>query len=91
MLRSHGASIKCILMMFTGQYAKMVGIALLFAVPVSYLIMQRWLQGYAYHIPLHWWVFVLALLIVLAVTSGIVLARSWRAARENPVNSLYKE
>ena len=89
--RVHGASIKSILGMFVGQYAKMVGIAFLFAVPVSYLIMQRWLQGYAYHIPLHWWVFALALLIVLAVTSGIVLARSWRAARENPVNSLYKE
>ena len=89
--RVHGASIKSILGMFVGQYAKMVGIAFLFAVPVSYLIMQRWLQGYAYHIPLHWWVFALALLIVLAITSIIVLARSWRAARENPVNSLYKE
>ena len=89
--RVHGASIKSILMMFVGQYAKMVGIAFLFAVPVSYLIMHRWLQSFAYHIPLHWWVFALALLIVLAVTSGIVLARSWRAARENPVNSLYKE
>ena len=89
--RVHGASIKSILGMFVGQYAKMVGIAFLFAVPVSYLIMQRWLQGYAYHIPLHWWVFALSLLIVLAVTSAIVLARSWKAARENPVNSLYKE
>ena len=89
--RVHGASIKSILGMFVGQYAKMVGIAFLFAVPVSYLIMHRWLQSFAYHIPLHWWVFALALLIVLAVTSAIVLARSWRAARENPVNSLYKE
>ena len=65
--------------------------AFLFAVPVSALIMQRWLQGYAYHIPLYWWVFALALLIVLAVTSAIVLARSWRAAKENPVEALYKE
>ena len=89
--RVHGASIKSILGMFVGQYARMVGIAFLFAVPVSYLIMHRWLQSFAYHIPLHWWVFALALLIVLAVTSAIVLARSWRAARENPVNSLYKE
>ena len=89
--RVHGASIKSILMMFAGQYARMVGIAFLFAVPVSYLIMHRWLQSFAYHIPLYWWVFALALLIVLAITSTIVLARSWRAARENPVNSLYKE
>ena len=89
--RVHGAKISQILGMFVGQYARMVGIAFLFAVPVSYLIMQRWLQGYAYHINLYWWVFALALLIVLAVTSAIVLARSWRAAKENPVEALYKE
>ena len=89
--RVHGAKIAQILGMFVGQYARMVFVAFLFAVPVSYLIMQRWLQGYAYHIPLYWWVFALALLIVLAVTSGIVLARSWRAAKENPVEALYKE
>ena len=89
--RVHGAKISQILGMFVGQYARMVLVAFLFAVPVSYLIMQRWLQGYAYHIPLYWWVFALALLIVLAVTSAIVLARSWRAAKENPVEALYKE
>ena len=89
--RVHGAKIAQILGMFVGQYARMVLVAFLFAVPVSYLIMQRWLQGYAYHIPLYWWVFALALLIVLAVTSAIVLARSWRAAKENPVEALYKE
>ena len=89
--RVHGAKIAQILQMFVGQYAKMVLVAFLFAVPVSYLIMQRWLQGYAYHIPLYWWVFALALLIVLVVTSSIVLARSWRAAKENPVEALYKE
>ena len=89
--RVHGAKISQILGMFVGQYARMVLVAFLFAVPVSYLIMQRWLEGYAYHIPLYWWVFALALLIVLAVTSAIVLARSWRAAKENPVEALYKE
>ena len=89
--RVHGAKIAQILGMFVGQYARMVLVAFLFAVPVSYLIMQRWLQGYAYHIPLYWWVFALALLIVLAVTSAIVLARSWHAAKENPVEALYKE
>ena len=89
--RVHGAQISEILRMFVMQYARMVGVAFLFAVPVSYLIMSRWLEGYAYHIPLYWWVFALALLVVLIVTSAIVLARSWKAARENPVNALYKE
>ena len=89
--RVHGAQISEILRMFVVQYAKMVLVAFAVAVPISILIMLRWLQTFAYHTPLHWWVFLIALAIVLAVTSAIVLARSWKAARENPVNSLYKE
>ena len=89
--RVHGAQIREILQMFVVQYAKMVGIAFVVATPISILIMMRWLQTFAYHTPLHWWVFLIALAIVLAVTSAIVVARSWKAARENPVNALYKE
>ena len=89
--RVHGAQIREILQMFVVQYAKIVLVAFAVAVPISILIMMRWLQTFAYHTPLHWWVFLIALAIVLAVTSAIVLARSWKAARENPVNALYKE
>ena len=89
--RVHGAQISQVLGMFVGQYVKMVLIAFLFAAPVSYLIMSRWLEGFAYHIPLYWWVFLIALAIVLAVTSAIVVARAYRAAKEDPVGALYKE
>ena len=89
--RVHGAQISEILRMFVVQYAKMVLVAFVVALPISILIMMRWLQTFAYHTPLHWWVFLIALAIVLAVTSLIVLARSWRAAKEDPVNALYKE
>ena len=89
--RVHGAQIGQVLGMFVGQYVKMVLVAFLFAAPVSYLIMSRWLEGFAYHIPLYWWVFLIALAIVLAVTSAIVVARAYRAAKEDPVEALYKE
>ena len=89
--RVHGAQISQVLGMFVGQYVKMVLVAFLFAAPVSYLIMSRWLEGFAYHIPLYWWVFLIALAIVLAVTSAIVVARAYRAAKEDPVEALYKE
>ena len=89
--RVHGAQISQVLGMFVGQYVKMVLVAFLFAAPVNYLIMSRWLEGFAYHIPLHWWVFLIALAIVLAVTSAIVVARAYRAAKEDPVEALYKE
>ena len=89
--RVHGAQISQVLGMFVGQYVKMVLVAFLFAAPVSYLIMSRWLEGFAYHISLYWWVFLIALAIVLAVTSAIVVARAYRAAKEDPVEALYKE
>ena len=89
--RVHGAQISQVLGMFVGQYVKMVLVAFLFAAPVSCLIMMRWLQTFAYHISLYWWVFLIALAIVLAVTSAIVVARAYRAAKEDPVGALYKE
>jgi putative ABC transport system permease protein len=89
--RVHGAQISQVLGMFVGQYVKMVLIAFLFAAPISCLIMMRWLQTFAYHISLYWWVFLIALAIVLVVTSAIVVARAYRAAKEDPVNALYKE
>ena len=89
--RVHGAQISQVLGMFVGQYVKMVLVAFLFAAPVSCLIMMRWLQTFAYHIPLYWWVFLIALAIVLVVTSAIVVARAYRAAKEDPVEALYKE
>ena len=91
MRRVHGAQISQVLGMFVGQYVKMVLVAFLFAAPVSCLIMMRWLQTFTYHISLYWWVFLIALAIVLAVTSAIVVARAYRAAKEDPVGALYKE
>ena len=61
------------------------------AVPVSIVIMRRYLEGFAYQVPLHVWVFALALLAVLAVTIAVVTLRSLRAATMNPVKSLRSE
>jgi putative ABC transport system permease protein len=53
--------------------------------------MRRYLEGFAYQVPLHVWVFALALLAVLAVTIAVVTLRSLRAATMNPVKSLRSE
>ncbi len=57
----------------------------------SIVIMRRYLEGFAYQVPLHVWVFALALLAVLAVTIAVVTLRSLRAATMNPVKSLRSE
>ncbi|MBQ6729322.1 MAG: ABC transporter permease [Bacteroidales bacterium] len=89
--RVHGATVGQILAMFNSRFVKVVLVCFVIAVPVSIVIMRRYLEGFAYQVPLHVWVFVLALLAVLAVTIAVVTLRSLRAATVNPVKSLRNE
>ena len=89
--RVHGATVGQILAMFNSRFVKIVLVCFVIAVPVSIVIMRRYLEGFAYQVPLHVWVFTLALLAVLAVTIAVVTLRSLRAATMNPVKSLRNE
>ncbi len=89
--RVHGALVNDILRMFVWQYAKIVLASFAVALPVSYIIVSSWLQGFAYPVPITPWIFVIALFVVLVVTSLIVLVRSYSVASDNPINSLYME
>ena len=89
--RVHGATVGQILAMFNSRFVKIVLVCFVIAVPVSIVIMRRYLEGFAYQVPLYWWVFALALLAVLGVTVAVVTLRSLRAATVNPVRSLRNE
>ncbi len=89
--RVNGASEGEVLAMFNARFVKIVLVCFVIAVPLSIVIMHRYLEGFAYRAPLHWWVFALALLAVLAVTVAVVTLRSLRAATVNPVKSLRSE
>lgn len=86
--RVNGASVRSILEMFNLQFLRIVGICTVIAVPISYYIVDRWLEGFATRMPMHWWVFVAAVIIVGLITVATVTARSWRAANENPINAI---
>ena len=89
--RVHGATVQQILAMFNSRFVKIVLVCFVIAVPVSIVIMRRYLEGFAYQVPLHVWVFAIALLAVLGVTIAVVTLRSLRAATVNPVKSLRSE
>ena len=89
--RVHGATVQQILAMFNSRFVKIVLVCFVIAVPVSIVIMRRYLEGFAYQVPLHVWVFALALVAVLGVTIAVVTLRSLRAATVNPVKSLRSE
>ena len=89
--RVNGATIQEILSMFCSRFVKIVLVCFAVAVPVSWLIVDRYLATFAHRCPMYWWVFVLALVAVLAVTIGVVVVRSWKAATADPAEALKTE
>ena len=88
--RVHGSSVASILSMFNIMYLRIVAICSLVAVPVSYLVIDRWMQQFAYRATMAVWVYLLAIAIVVAITIATVTARAYKAANDNPVDAINK-
>ncbi len=86
-----GATVGEVLGMFNRSFVRMVLICFSVVVPLAWYGVTRWLEGFAYRTPVYWWVFVVSLLIVLAITLTTVTIQSWRAATANPVDALKAE
>ena len=86
-----GASISTIVQLLTKDFIILIGIALAIAAPLSYYLMENWLQDYSYRIEIKWWVFGLAGGFALIITSLTVGFQAIKAAIANPVNSLKTE
>ena len=86
-----GASVEGIVVLLSKDFLKLVGLAFVVAAPVAYLVMDRWLQGFAYHIDISWWVFLIAGSLALAIALLTVSYQSIRVARINPVEALRYE
>jgi putative ABC transport system permease protein len=73
------------------DFLKLVTIAIIIALPFTYFAMERWLEDFAYHIDVQWWMFGLAISIVLAIAIATLSYQGIRSARANPVKSLRTE
>lgn len=87
----HGATNMEILEMLNRSYVYIVLICFALAAPVGYYGIKKWLESFTYKTPMYWWVYMVALLIVLVITVGTVTFQSWRASNANPVDSLKSE
>ena len=87
----NGSTEKEILFMLNRTVLLQLGIAFIIATPISYYVMIKWLENFAYKAPLHWWIFPLSGIIVLLIVVLTVSGQSWRAATVNPVDSLKME
>lgn len=86
-----GASVTQITSLLSVEFIKLVCIAILFATPLAWYIMSRWIEGFAYRINIAWWMFALGGLIAILIALATVGYQSVRAAIANPVKSLRTE
>ena len=86
-----GASVWNIVSLFTVDYLKLLGISLAIAIPAAWWVGERYLQNFAYHISLSWWIFAVAALITVALTLLTVGILAIKAAMKNPVEVVKME
>jgi putative ABC transport system permease protein len=86
-----GASIPNLAVLLSKDFLKLVLIANCIAFPVAWWATDKWLQEFAYHIELQWWMFGLAGLAAVMIALMTVSFQSIKAALSNPVKSLKSE
>lgn len=86
-----GASLTSIAGLLSGGFLKLVGIATLIAIPLSWWAMNTWLKDFAYRITISWWVFAASACLSLAIALATVSFQAIRAGLANPIDSLHAE
>ena len=86
-----GASVISIVQLLTKDFLKLVLFAVVIAVPLAWYFMNGWLDNFAYHINLSWWVFAAACILAIVVALLTVGVQAIRAAVSNPAESIKSE
>lgn len=86
-----GAGVRSLFGLLSMEFLWLVGIALLIGTPIAWYAMNRWLEGYAYHTAVTWWIFGLAVGLVLIVALLTVSFQALKASMANPINALRRD
>ncbi|MEM7380199.1 MAG: FtsX-like permease family protein [Bacteroidota bacterium] len=86
-----GASAFNVWNMLSKDFLRLVTISCFIAIPISYYVMNGWLQDYPYRVIISWWSFALAMLGAMLITVITVSFQAIRAANANPIKSLRTE
>jgi putative ABC transport system permease protein len=87
----NGAKIIELLALLNSSFAKYVFVSFIVSCPVSYLLVNKLFQNFAYKTELSWWIFAVAGLFTLSIALFTVSFQSYRAASKNPVEALRYE
>ena len=86
-----GSSVGAVVRLFAVRYSVPLVVSFVIAAPLGYWLSRQWLQSFAEHTPIYWWLFPLSFVGVSAVVILTVVAQSWHVATENPVESIKTE
>ncbi|RHJ90692.1 ABC transporter permease [Parabacteroides bouchesdurhonensis] len=86
-----GSTTGQIIVMFNKSYVRILIICFVLAAPIAGYSISRWLENFAYKVPMYWWVYAVAFVLISFITVVTVTFQNWRAANENPVNSIKNE
>jgi len=87
----NGSGIGQIIWLLTSDFTKLILFASVIACPVSYILMKKWVQNFAYRTDLSWWIFAITIILSCVVALATIGYQAYRAAATNPVKTLRSE
>lgn len=83
-----GASVFRISGTLSGEFLRLVFISCLISFPLAWWAMHNWLQNYAYHIDMSWWIFFIAGFMAILIALITISFQAIKAAIANPIKAL---
>jgi putative ABC transport system permease protein len=83
-----GASVGSVAALLSKEFIRLVILSILVALPLSFFVMQKWLQDFAYRIQISWWMFIVAGVFAIVIALITVSFHAIKAGMSNPAKSL---
>ena len=89
--KTMGASSLQILKLITAPFINTILISTILALPIGWMLMDRWLSNYPYRVEQNWWVFGVACGLTVAIAAFTIIWQSWQASSQNPARLIRYE
>jgi len=86
-----GADIKNILFIISKDFINIIIISNVLAIPLAYILSQKWLDGFAYKTENEWWIYLVAMAVSIILSIATISFRVYKAAISNPVEVIRYE
>lgn len=87
----HGSSIRAIVWLLSLEFMKVIAVSITIGVPVSYFLLQNWLEGFAFRIGLSPRYFIIAAVLMILMAWVTILSQTAKSAKVNVAESLRSE